>query len=336
MMLVAYDRLVDADADLFGLPASLTAQEAAALARALGALWVNTYGQPAGDFTADLGVCHRLFDPVARGSRLRESLAALPPAPPVPPSVRQWIKEPLVVRVDNTRRIVGLEARIILYMLAARDLSVAVTWNEQEIAAAYQTCTSVYRSWARQRLDQVIALRTGNAKEVMQAIAVGFVLALLVNRSTAPERALRLTDIDRPSDEIDGAVFAAADAFARHISGRNNRSEAQHRLKGGYGATEAGRRLGEMLVRDSHGVYVAPGRTAEVVAVLGTDLARRTRLTSESLAKGLDNLVTTYRQSFARMALKSPSHERAADTRALLVQVLEAFERARMGAAPSE
>ena len=336
MMLVTYDRLVDGDAALFELPPSLTAQEAAALARTLDALWVNTYGQPVADLAGDLDVCRRLFDPVARGSRLRESLAALSPAPAIPPSVRQWIKEPLVVRVDNSRRIVGLEARIILDLLANRDLSATVTWTEQEIAGAYQTSTSVYRSWSRQRLDQVIALRTGHAKEVMQAIAVGFVLALLVNRSTAPERALRVTDIDRPDEEIDGAVFAAADAFARHISGRNRRSGAQHRLKGGYGATEAGRRLGETLVRDSHGVYVAPGRTSEVVAVLASDLARRTRLTSEHLAKGLDDLVATYRQSFARMALKSPSHERAADTRALLVQVLDSFERARMGAAPSE
>jgi hypothetical protein len=335
MMLMAYDHLAN-DATLFGVPASLTAQEAAALARVLGAMWTNTYGQPVADFADDLGVCHRLFDPVARGSRLRENLAALPPAPPIPPSVRQWLREPLVVPVDHSRRIVGLEARIVLALLAARDLSLAVTWTEQEITEAYQTSTSVYRSWSRQRLDQVIALRTGRAKEVMQAIAVGFVLALLVNRSTAPERALQVADIDRPDDEIDGAVFAAADAFARHISGRNKRSEAQHRLKGGYGATEARRRLGEMLVRDSHGVYVAPGRSGEVVAALANDLARRPRLTPESLAKGLDDLVATYRQSFARMALKSPSHERAADTRALLVQVLDAFERARMGTTSSE
>ena len=330
MMLVTYDRLMDSDATLFGLPASLTAQEAAALARVLGALWLNTYGRPSGDLAVDLDVCRRFFDPVARGGRLRESLAALPPAPAIPPSVRQWIKEPLVVSVDSARRIVGPEARIILDLLAVRDLSSTVTWTNREITGAYLASTSIYRSWSRQRLDQVIALRTGQAKEVMQAIAVGFVLALLVNRSTAPERALRVTDIDRPVDEIDGAVFAAADVFAHHISGRNRRSQAQHRIKGGYGATEAGRRLGEMLVRDSHGVYVAPGRTSEVVAVLAKDLARRKQLTSERLAGGLDDLVATYRQSFARMALKSPSHERAADTRALLADFLDAFERARM------
>lgn len=329
-MLPAYGRLTN-DAALFGLPASLAAQESAALARVLNALWANTYGQPVADFADDLDVCHRLFDPVARGSRLRENLATLPPAPPTPASVSQWLREPLVVSVDASRRIVGLEARIVLALLAPRDLSLTVTWTEQEIIEAYQISTSVYRSWSRQRLDQVIALRTGRAKEVMQAIAVGFVIALLVNRSTAPERALQVADIDRPDDEIDGAVFAAADAFARHISGRNRRSEAQHRLKGGYGATEASRRLGEMLVRDSRGVYIAPGRSDEVVAVLANDLARRPRLTSESLTAGLDDLVATYRQSFARMALKSPSHERAADTRALVAQVIDAFERARMG-----
>jgi len=292
---------------------------------------VSTYGQPTGDLVEDLAVCHRLFDPVARGGRLRDALARLPPAPPTPPSVREWVTEPLVVRVDGVRQIVGLEARVILDLLTARDLSTAITWTDREIIAAHRVVASVYRTWSRQRLDQVIALRTGHAKEVMQAIAVGFVVALLVNRSTAPERALRVVDIDKPDDHVDGAVFAAAEAFAQRISGRNDRSQAQHRLKGGYGVSEARRRLGEMLIRDANGVYVAPSRSDAVVALLAEDLARRTRLTVEGLAYGFDDLVEAYRRSFVRMALKSPSHERAADTRALRAQVLEAFEQARKG-----
>src|ERR1700730_2659654 len=105
-MLMTSHRLANAEAALFGLPAGLTGPEATALARVLNTLWVSTYGQPIADFSDDLEVCHRLFDPVARGNRLRDTLAKLPPAPPIPPSVRQWIAEPLVVRVDNTHRII--------------------------------------------------------------------------------------------------------------------------------------------------------------------------------------------------------------------------------------
>jgi hypothetical protein len=322
----------DTTETLFGLPPSLTAKEASALARILGALWVSTYGQPTGDLVEDLAVCRRLFDPVARGGRLRDMLARLPPAPSTPPSVRGWVTEPLVVRVDGVRQIVGLEARVILDLLAAHDLSTAVTWTDREIIAAHRAVASVYRTWSRQRLDQVIALRTGNAKEVMQAIAVGFVLALLVNRSTAPERALQVMDINKPDDHVDGAVFAAAEAFAQRVSGRNDRSQTQYRLKGGYGVSEARRRLGEMLIRDANGMYVAPSRTDAVVVLLAEDLARRTRLTAESLGHGFDDLVEAYRRSFVRMALKSPSHERAADTRALRARVIETFEQARKGA----
>jgi hypothetical protein len=325
---------IDSNGGLFGLPSSLTAKEATALARILGALWVSTYGQPTGDLVEDLAVCHRLFDPVARGARLRDLLALLPPAPSTPPSVRKWITEPLVVRVDSVRQIVGLEARVILDLLTTRDLSTTVTWTDPEIIAAHRAVASIYRAWSRQRLDQVIALRTGHAKEVMQAIAVGFVLALLVNRSTAPDRALQVVDIiDRPDDHVDGAVFAAAEAFAQRVSGRNDRSQAQHRLKGGYGVSEARRRLGEMLIRDTNGMYIAPSSSDAVVVLLAEDLARRTRLTAESLAYGFDALVEAYRRSFVRMALKSPSHERAADTRALRARVLEAFEQARKGEA---
>lgn len=324
---------LETDGALFGLPKSLTAKEATALACILSALWVNTYGQPIGDLVEDLAVCHRLFDPVARGGRLRDMLAGLPPAPSAPSSVRKWMTEPLVVRVDGVRQIVGLEARVILDLLTARDLSTTVTWTDREITAAHRAVADVYRTWSRQRLDQVIALRTGRAKEVMQAIAVGFVLALLVNRSTAPERALQVVNIDKPDDHVDGAVFAAAEAFALRVSGRNDRSQAQYRLKGGYGVSEARRRLGEMLVRDGNGVYVAPSRSDAVVTLLAEDLARRARLTPEGLAFGFDDLVEAYRRSFVRMALKSPSHERAADTRALRVRVLEAFEQARTGRA---
>ncbi len=313
---------------LFGLPRILTPQETASLQRALTTLWTSSYGQPPGSLESDLQLCRRYFDPVARGARLREVLAALPSSPAVPSSLQCWLVEPLVVRIDHARVLVGPEARLTLELLHASPAE-ETAFSDADRAEIYRQLALLYRGWSRHRLDQVISLRAGQGREVMQAIAVGFVIALLVNRSNSPQRALHITDADRAEGSVDAAVFAAADAFAQNISGRNERSAAQHRLKGGYGVSEARRRLGELLHDRGGLLYVTPGRANDVVLFLARDLARRNRLNREVLQHGLHDLVETYRRTFAEMALTVRSHERPADTAALVDELLEVFTHAK-------
>lgn len=324
-----------ASGPFFGLPAALTASEAAALRDYLRQLWQITYGAaPDGALSDDLTACKRYFDPVARGLSLRDRLASLLPAPPTPPQLSAMLDEPLIVRVDSHHVLVGVEARLTLEALASTDSAGGlVQFGDAIIAASTAQALSTYRSWSRHRLDQVIALRQGRGEEVMQAVAVGFVLALLVNRSTDRARAVPIQDQQRPDTSADHAVFRALEAFATRISERNDRSSAQQRLKSGYAVTEAGRRLGELLRRerskDGPVLYIPPGSENTVVVFLAADLARRPRLTGDQLANAFDALVAAYRDAARSIALHTPAHERPASTAALRTRLLADFETAR-------
>lgn len=313
----------------FGLPRTLTLKESEGLLRILTNLWSTSYGAPpSADLDEDLEKCRLFFDPVARGQRLRDAIARLPAAPPVAPSMRPLIGDPITVRVDAQRLLVGMEARLILEALRSPRSEGQPGFSEPEIAEMYRRAASKYRSWSRKRLDQVIDLITGLGGEPLQPIAVGFVLALLVNRSTVPGRALSTVPTPREEGTVDEAVLAAANAFANQISGRNGRSN-EHRLKGGYHVSEAARRLGPALVRKTDSVYVDASAEGEVIHRLGAELAKRGALNAAEVGAAMDALVRVYRTMFASLALTSPAHERVADTEALKEQLILAFGRAR-------
>lgn len=320
---------------LFGLPAALSEAEASALHDYLRQLWQLAYGRtPDGPLEDDLAACKRYFDPVARGQSLRDRLADLPHAPRRPLLLTNLLKDPLVVRVDPQRVLVGVEARLTLEALTSTDAgSGLVRFSDAMIVAITTRALNTYRSWARHRLDQVIALRQGRGKEVMQAVAVGFVLALLVNRSTDKTRAVAIRDQQNLDTSADHAVFRSLEGFATSISDRNDRSPAQQRLKSGYAVTEAGRRLGELLRREEPAdgpiLYVAPGAEKAVIHYLAADLARRPRLNRDRLANAFDALVAAYRDAVRTIALHTPAYERPANTAAIRSQLLSAYEAAR-------
>lgn len=323
--------------DVFGIPAVLAGNECAALIRDLTELWRLTYGQVPGNLDNDLELCRHLFDPLARGQTLRDRLAQLQPTPRHLARTSNLPGEPLVMDAGEGTLIVGLEARLLLGLLQEHDVGDHVVISPAEAAAAERRALSLYRSWTMGRLNQVIALRTGRGKEVMQAISVGLVLALLVNRSDTPERAVAQWDHETAhGKQVDDAIHAGAERFAEMVSRtKGRRSASEQKLKSGYPLTEARRRLAHRLVvvpdpqNGGARLYVPAQYRTEVVAFLGRDLARRSTLSESTLGAAFDQLVSAFRAGAGRLAERSMVFDRSADTRILRQDLLAAFVGAR-------
>ncbi|MGW7336645.1 hypothetical protein [Streptomyces sp. NPDC054808] len=322
---------------IFGVPLVLTKAEANAIKRDLDRLWTLCYGEPSDDLEADLDLCRRFFDPLARGRTLRDRLAQLPAAPKE--VLQAGYGEPLVTDAGGEALLVGVEARALLWLLDTKDLDDGhVFLSPADVAAMERMALSKYRAWSTARLNQVVALRSGRAAEVMQAVSVGLVIALLINRSDAPERAIpKLSKETLAGKQVNEAIYAGAERFtAIVVPKRGERSAEERRLKGGYGLSEASRRLAHRLVTIKRPggedlIHIAQSSRSEVVRFLGFDLARRAGLTSEVLATAFDELVLAFRAEAGKLAHRSMVFERAADTRRLKLDLVDAFDEARAG-----
>jgi hypothetical protein len=322
---------------LFGVPAVLTKSEATTLIRDLKLLWQITYGQPPHHLQEDLNRTRRFFDPVARGHTLRERLSELESLPSTVFSRLVSYGEPLVVRVGPGVLLAGVEARLMIKLLAEVPADGShIILSEDSAIWAQQSALTLYRAWTLTRLRQVIDLRAGAGPEVMQAVAVGLVLALLVNRSDSPERAVTQWDRATPDDrDVDTALYNSAESFAAAISSKHGRSSSEQRLKGGYGFTEARRRLAHRLVvipKSNVGeakIYIPHQYRTEVIDFLGKDLARRSSLTAATLDRGFDELVVQFRSSARTLAYRSMVFEQPAETARIKKDLLDVFTRAR-------
>ncbi|MFE1957405.1 hypothetical protein [Streptomyces sp. NPDC059479] len=323
---------------IFGVPAVLAASECTALIRDLTQLWCLTYNQELSDMDDDIEICRRFFDPLARGHSLRERLSQLPTTPAE--LLRSKRGEPLVVDTGEKTLIVGVEARILLALLDNLDLEDNyVVLPPRDVAAAESQALAVYQRWSRARLNQVIALRSGNGHEVMQAISVGLVMALLINRSDVPERAVvRWSSGTIEGKRVDTAIHAGAECFAGAISkSRSKRSAGEQRLKGGYALSEARRRLAHRIIvipdQPDGGelLYIPEKYKSEVISFLGKDLARRPGLTQDLLSTALDQLVVEFRAVAGKLAHESMVFERSADTRTVMEKLIFEFVLARQG-----
>lgn len=318
---------------VFGLPLTLTNAEASELRATIGELWTLTYGTAPDDTEQDLGRCRDFFDPTVRGFKLRERIGSLPEVPPGTYVAALKLPEEIVTDAGGGRLIVGVEARLLLGLLAdGYRRQAGGHWVLSAAAAreAENQALQVYRSWSVRRLVEAIALRTGRGREVLQATSVGLVLALLVNRADSPDRAVM-----RPGEgdghPIDEALHSAAAAFADGITTGRNRSSDSRRLHGGYMLSEARRRLADKMSGYPEAVYIRPGAVGEVTRFLGSDLARRDSLTAGQLSEAFDRLVDAFRDNARKLAAHNAIFESPAGTRSLREDLLASFVAARVG-----
>ncbi|MEU5839684.1 hypothetical protein ABZ820_39370 [Streptomyces diacarni] len=323
---------------LFGVPAILTGAERTALIRDLTQLWHLTYDAAPGELEVDLTLCKRFFDPLTRGHSLRDRLSKLPETPADLFHRASQYGEPLVVQAEDKALLVGVEARLMLALLEKHAVGENhIILTPSDVAMAEGTAMRIYRVWSMARLNQVVALRRGQGNEVMQAISVGIVIALLVNRSDTADRAVAKWDHwTADGEQVDSAIFAGAEAFAAEVSrNRSSRAAGEQRLKGGYALSEARRRLSDRLAvtsdskNDGELLYIPAQHRQDVISFLGRDLARRPRLTQSVLVSAFDLLVAAYRGAAGQLAHRGMVFERSTDTRALKEDLLREFSRAR-------
>ncbi|MEU7751444.1 hypothetical protein [Micromonospora sp. NPDC049171] len=318
---------------VFGVTTVLSETEAKTLLGELRNLWRMTYGVNVGDLAADLASCKKFFDPLTRGQSLRERLAQLPPTPANTKRRLGKLGSPAVVDSGEGNLLIGVEGRLLIDILDNEVNSDSfVVISPSRVAEAEHRALEVYRSWTLAKLNQVIDLRTGRGKEVMQAIAVGVVLALLVNRSDSTERAVIQPE---PNSPVNSAVFAGAERFAETVTGSRRRSLNEQRLKGGYGLSEAKRRLAPKLAATKVGrevlLYIPASFRMDVIEFIARDLSRRPALTEKKLAIAFDQLVISFRASSDHLAHQSMVFERPADTRDLRASLLTSFRRSQIG-----
>lgn len=329
------------DGYVFGIPLTLTAAEASQLRALLSEVWELTYGEAPGEMEQDLGRCRDFFDPTVRGFKLRERIAALPEASTRTRTAALRLPGQIVTDAGDGRLIAGVEARLVLGLLEygyRRQAGGHWVLPTAAARAAENRALKAYRAWSVRRLSDVIALRAGQGREVLQATSIGLVLALLVNRVDSSDRAVM-----RPGEgaghPVDGALHSAALAFADTITtGRKRsrdeigmtRSLDEQRLLGGYMLSEARRRLADKMSGYPDAVYIRPDAVGEVIRFLAGELARREKhLTADQLSDAFAQLVEVFRGNARDLAAYNAIFESPAGTRALREELLAAFAAAR-------
>ena len=317
-------------ATIFGVPLMLEVADAERLSSELGALWDALAGRPPGDVDRDLELLAKWWDPRLRGSTLRERIGALPATPD--PLAGPFLNDRLWARIDDRRGVISAEGRILLTVLdeaqTIGDSSVIV--SSALLAGALQTATDTYAGWAGSRLRDVVDLLVGAGPPMLPQV-VALLVLLLVNRSTTRSRGVSQERDQKRFREVDEAIRSALMAFAETIKPESSRKRdpAHFSLYGGYLASEASRRLGNDLVRDSERIYIAEGREAAVTDLVARDLARRPDVDDGRFEEAFDSLVSMMRGPVGRLALHDSAHERPGDTEQLREQLLAAIRRHR-------
>jgi len=309
---------------LFGVPLALEAADAAALRADLEELWFVLAGRPPARFEADVEVLATYWHPKLRGATVRDRLARLGRPAPRPRSA--YLTDELALWVDEDRALLTVEGYLLLQTLPVSPSGVAVILSA-DVISAYAHAHAVYSSWAQFRLRDVVGLLRGEGPPLLPPV-VGLLVLLLVNRSTAPERGLRVSDDREQIAAIDESVRAALTAFANRIGGKaeGSRDPRHFSLYGGYLLSEAARRLGPSLVRGEERVYLEPGREHDIVTLIARDLARRQSIDATIVGAAFDELVDAIRGPIGRLALQDSAFEQPANTRALRSDLLETFE----------
>ncbi len=287
-------------------------------------------GSEVADLEGDLALCRRWFDPVAQGQRLRRELSGIRPMSndildPGPP---------FTFRVAAKQSIVTPEGRCALDLLIQLDHDRdAHLINEVQLLPYDRVLGHLYKGWSRHRIESVVGLLSGEQKP-LQVAAAGVVIALLVNRSTSSARALRRFPAGAARDVIDEAFFEAVKAFAQVLSPRQ-RATRDPRLISGWMLYEARRRLGDdvLIVEgarpDTEGlIWIVESKQDQAIEIVTRDLSRghRARVTSESLAKGFDDLVGAFRAQTPRLAGFGVAHERPTNTLKVRDAVISKFK----------
>jgi hypothetical protein len=320
--------LVLGSADLIGLTARMSRRRAQSMRDALRLLWDATYGE-LGPFDEDLEATKKHFDPTAQGRRLRHELIQLPAV-----TLPTQLPELLAMPVGESRWLITPEGRVALeaLTLALEESSESVTVSGRVTAALLEDLLVTYRRWNRHRLDDVVALLTG-AGRPLRLLAIGTLLVLLVNRCTAPQRAMKRYSEGSQKDKLDDAFYAPAGAFADAIHPTKQRSIDKESLTRGWTLHEVTRRWPEAIkIESAHegdapitNAYVAPEHESALLTAAADALSKNRRVDSEALERAFDALVGALRAVAGTLASYGVLFERSSETARLRADLLRQF-----------
>lgn len=305
----------------------MTRAEADSMRQRLEAVWSVSMHMPVGDLEEDLQAMKTWFDPVAQGQRLRAALSELEPMP----HDYQDPGEPWTLDVGDGRLLITPEGRCALALLSETAGVGDPYFGDWQLAAYDRRLASLYRNWARHRLDSVVKMLKGEGRPI-QYDAAGAVLALLVNGAIGEDRALVRAASGPAGDALDRMLDDAAKAFAGHMPGGRKSlaatgattKKAPQRLIGGWRLYEIRRQLGVNGVRLVDGGSDQPNRIwIETEAVeplierIVRDLFRghRTAPSRDQVEAGFDDLASVVRDRLPILAAHGVSNERPAEAR---------------------
>lgn len=297
----------------------MTREQAASLVAKLETLWMQTFGSIS-DLDTDLAMLHRrFFNPVATGRTLRAAIEKLPVSPATD------LPTALAVSAGSDRCLPTPEARLSIQLISTTPASGdTVTISREDAASGVEYLATVYRKWARHRLDETVDLLEGRGR-LLQLMPIGGLLTLLVNRADDVTRAIpRFDKGTREAERVDNAFFAPAAAFAETIKPRK-KGTAPERLISGWTLSEIVVRLpGSIHLEGEPGVFVEPSRRTQALDLIVRELEHR-GIERDLVAQGFDALVNELRVHGAALAGLGVLFERPASTDRLRSDLLGRF-----------
>lgn len=308
---------------LFGIPLRVERLQAKEVVEDLTKLWTRQMGHPPDRLEKDLDDLEILFDPLARGARIRRELAKLPQLP----ALSSALLQPPVVLGYGDELLITPEGRAVLEHLdelLLREDTDLVDIDPRAVYAVERQVYERYRRWSTKRLMDVLRLQAGDA-QALPLPSVASVLLLLVNGSRSPETALRrftkknddrtLRDDDLTLNNAVGAVVAA---FCEAL-GAPQMTNIQHfSLYSGYAMTELRRRLSGVMGDNSARAYVLTTGEEKALKLVVAELSRPQRwFSKDEVLVAFDRLVDAYRAERPALAALGMAHEQRTETRAL-------------------
>ncbi len=304
---------------IFGIPTSLPADRATGLIAALTACWRAQFGSSPAELEDDLDRLHGWFNPRATGARLRKLIDQLPDDSAAIPAGA----DRLFLVIDSDRHVVTPEGRVILELMGRTPVNDDVCLlDPNEVDRAVDLLAETYRSWTSDNLRRVVDLLAGET-ETLRPAAAGLLLVLLVNRNTAPDRAIpRVLGDEVRAREIEDAITGPASAWGRTFTSRSG-AVRPFRLYQGWEVGELRRRLGSQLHIGDDGIYVA-GDPKAALARVESDLVRRPASFRAKVPGAFQALVSEYAQRRPVLRGLGVGHEVPSNTAAIEAQLVEA------------
>jgi hypothetical protein len=266
---------------------------------------------PPADLVSELEKFKVWFDPTAKGARLRSVLARLETGTTIAdlPSL-------IAVQLDDRRGLLTPEGYVVLWLISSASVRERFTPSPGQVSIANGALLDLYRGWSRRRIEDVVGL-LGAETSTLRPAAAGLLFTLLMNRNTAPDRALVRPRNSDALERVSTAIGAPALAYASTLGGRNT-SPTSVDLYRGWALGELRRRLGPGFHSNlDDGIWLEAATEASAESRLVEDVRRRDIGGRARVRSAVDAAATAYELQRPTLAALNLAFEQPGNTRRL-------------------